>query len=191
MINKFNIRILYAVIGIVLLYSCKSPLEIDSPNDPEPIVNYRIIPNMTRPIFDENGELRFFTVNKAFAQIDTMNNIPYVWMDFIFDSSQNTSFSQDSIFISQFSIKLDSLPIIPFVEDTLEQSGTGSWSSFIIGNSDSANDTLYSGMARNITSVSFSFDKGRKEMKAFIYASLIKKPSSEVSYFRATLSFKY
>jgi len=166
-------------------------MDIDTPTKEDPILKDRAIPDLIEIKFDENGELRYFTVSEASASIDTLSDIPYVWMDMTFEKSQNISFDKDSLYISQFSIKLDSLPIIPFVEDTLEKPERGSWSCFIIRNPGLTADTLYSGMGRNITRVSFILDKNRKEMDAFIYGSLIKKQSSDTSFFRATLKFQY
>ena len=187
--NKIIILIILALTGTFILFSCKSPMDIDSPNDFEPIAN-RIIPGQTDIIFDENGEQISLVVRSTSVQIDTSNHIPYVWIDFVFEANQNFTNYQDSLCISQFSIKLDSLPIIPFIDDTLGSPSEGSWSCFIISSGASA-DTLFSGEDRNLTRVSFTFDKGRKEMKAFIYASLIKKQPSVTSDFRATFTFLY
>lgn len=189
--NKINIYILFVFVGLLLLSACKSPMDIDSPTDDgEPIVKYRITPDMPDMYFDENGEQRHFISSNSFAQIDTLSKVPHVWMDLKFVENGNFSNVQDSFNISQFSIYLDSIPIIPFIEDTLNSSETESWSCFVIGKSGLSTDTLYSGMGRNLTRVSFTFDKSKREMKAFIYSNLVKK-QSDTSFFRATLYFKY
>lgn len=186
-----NILILFLFIGIASLYSCKSPMDINSPTDEEPIA-YRIVPNLLVNNFDENGELINFTVNKASAEIDTLGNIPYVWMDLTFEKTQNSINNRDSLCISLFTIVIDSLPIIPLTEDTLDNHVNGSWTSFVIANnSGTSSDTLNSGMERNVTRVSFNFEKSRKELIAYIYTRLIKKQSSDTSFFRATLKFQY
>ncbi|TAL67567.1 MAG: hypothetical protein EPN82_14025 [Bacteroidetes bacterium] len=188
----FNLYFIIPGLVLFVFTSCQSPSDIDSPTKKIPVTN-RIVPNLTDIILEENGEQRNFTVGLTSCSIDSSGTIPYVWMELEFVSVNPSDYMDKGFCINGFSIVLDSLPIIAMPNRELGSPELGSWTSFIINKSNNSKDTLQSGMGTNFTNVSFSFDKERKEMFAFIYTDLYfennQKPDS--TFFRTTLKYQY
>ena len=186
-----NILIMFTGFAFLALFSCKSPSDIDTPTKKIPL--NRIVPNLTNITLEEEGEKKNFIVNSTSCLIDSTSDIPFIWMDIDFEYSEPNDYSQKGICIRSFTIVMDSLPVYSNGNNELGSPDFGSWTSFIINKSNMTTDTLTSGTKENTTSFSFSFDKQRKVLIAFLYTNLYfeinQKPDS--TFFRTTLKFQY
>ncbi|MBI5326434.1 MAG: hypothetical protein HZB41_14375 [Ignavibacteriae bacterium] len=190
--SKLIVYFIFSGLALMIFNSCQSPSEIDSPYKKIDVTN-RIVPNLTYINLKENEITLTYTLKYTSCMIDTSATIPFVWMDMEFNSASTEKFNSNGIGIDKFSIVLDSLPVVALIEYELVSPETGSWTSFILNKTDNSKDTLKSGMGNNITSVSFNFNKQRKELNAFIYTKLffMNNQTKDSTNFMTTLRFQY
>ncbi len=162
-----------------LLWSCSSPMDLDTPKDKRLVGNppAKIYPKINSISLEENGIQRDFIAKDYFIAIDTSNEIPLIWLNLFLDSYDNRK-STERISINSINIRVDSTQLSgqPF-KMIPELSNTPCWAKFFInrGLNIQSDTTIYSGDGKNISELSFSYNKSKKEVWAYLYSKIYDK----------------
>lgn len=171
-----SLKIVTSLLIIFFLWSCSSPMDLDTPKEKRLIGNTpsKIYPKINSILLEENGIAREFFAKEYFIAIDTTLDIPLIWLNLILDSYDNRK-STERISINNIMIRVDStqlwgqpLKIIP------DLSNTACWAKFTInrGLNIESDTTINSGDEKNITELSFSYNKAKKEIWAYLYTKI-------------------
>lgn len=169
-------NLIFIFIGFLLLWACSSPLDLDTPKQRKLVGNppEKIYPRINNIFLEENGTLREFLAKDYFIAIDTTQEIPFIWLNLSIESNDKKK-NSERISINSINIRIDSTQltgqpqlIIPKLRNV------DCWAKFSInrGLNIQSDTTVNSGDNKNITELSFSFNKSKREIWTYIYSKI-------------------
>lgn len=159
-----------------MLWSCSSPMDLDTIKDKRLVGDSpaKIYPKINSILLEENGIQRDFIAKDYFIAIDTTYEIPLIWLNLALDSYDNKK-SSERISINGINIRVDSAQLSgqPF-KIIPELSNIPCWAKFFInrGLNIQSDTTINSGDEKNISELSFSYNKAKKEIWAYLYSKI-------------------
>ncbi|MCX7736647.1 MAG: hypothetical protein N2319_08020 [Candidatus Kapabacteria bacterium] len=172
--DRFNLIFIFLI--SLLLWSCSSPMDLDTPKEKRLVGNppAKVFPKINTILLEENGIAREFVAKDYSIAVDTSKDIPLIWMNFLLDSYDNKK-STERISINNINFRIDSTQLtgqpIKIVPNIINPT---CWAKYTInrGLNIQSDTTINSGDSKNITELSFSYNKSRKEIWAYIYSKI-------------------
>ncbi len=160
----------------ILLWSCSSPMDLDTPKERKLLGNQnsKIYPTINTILLEENGIAREFFAKNYSISVDTSKEIPLIWFNISLASNDNIK-STERISINSIELRVDSTQISGQPMKIIPQPGYNvCWAKFSInrGLNIKSDTTINSGEDKNITELSFSYNKPKKEIWAYLYSKI-------------------
>jgi hypothetical protein len=171
---KNKIISILAMALISLLYSCNSPLDINTPRKTIIKGSPRIEPKIISLNIEENGINKVYSVDSLFIQIDTTYEIPIIWLSLKLKSQTSNTLNFENINVSAFYINVDSNALASKPITFENTRNNKSFTKILLSRGLAATyDTLIlCDPVINVTEMSFALDKKHRELWAFLYSKI-------------------
>jgi len=168
------ISFLLSIVAVVVIYSCSSPLDVDTERHKILLhTNQHILARLDSINIEQNMQKLDIDINLAKMEIDTLSQIPAVWLNIQLSTNFLSSVPKQALNIKNINIYLDSISVfakpIVFIGNATDKA----YSKFLVNrNSGLTNDTiLFTDGKRNYSEILISIDKENK----FIWANFWSK----------------
>lgn len=163
MFKKFQILSIFL---IALIYSCTSPVDIDTSRKVKAVNVPHVVPECTQVDFEQNGVQNSLSLLGVYSELDTSGTVPVLWLYMSVVSKPSASNNNDRINLGQLEFKLDSIPLngIPVSLNSLLKSNA--WAKFSLsrGLNTKSDTTMTIGADRNVFEISFDYNKIKSEI---------------------------
>ena len=163
------------LIIFVVLASCESPLDLDTPRDkilPNPIDSISL--NIVSMSLETNGELGSFNLSSAMLEIDTSTKNPMIWGSLELESKIKTNLSSGKLELSSLFLLFNNVPVSgnPFLLSSSNYKS--SYARYYInrGINSTYDKTIISDDSKNKSEISFSMDRENKKVWVYLDAQI-------------------
>jgi hypothetical protein len=128
---------------------------------------------MSEMTIELNGTTETFLSRKADITVDTSYDSYYIWMDMLFDKS-NEARVDEKLSIGNIQLKLDSALISGRALHITNTTEIVPWAKFLLrrGTIADYDTSIYTGGGRNTLDITFSESRQRREIWAYIYSKI-------------------
>jgi hypothetical protein len=160
---------------MVVLASCESPLDLDTPRDkilPNPIDSISL--NIVSMTLEASGQLGSFKLVSAMLEIDTSSKNPLIWGSLELETNIKTNLSSGKLELSSLFLLFNNVP----VSGTPLLLGSSNYKdSYIRYHINRGINTTYdmiiiSDVSKNKSEISFSLDRENKKLWVYLDAQI-------------------
>jgi hypothetical protein len=167
---KSIFKILISIFSVILL-SCESPYDIDTPRKkilPKPMDSVQL--TLKEICVETNGTTERFKVDMALFELDTVSSSPLIWGTLSSQSTKVINFNEDKMHLYYFKMELVNQFVVGNTDVLGSNTSGGSYAMFSInrGVSSKFDTTIYSGSMDNKTEITFSPDWEKNELWVYL-----------------------